>query len=275
VWGSIGAEDIVHDVCFLIDAKREQLILTGIPVSYIEAVPKLQELPIDTEALPLLLEHFELCNKPSNLYEFSFDVQESRVEALWRTMILNYAKNSTSNPPGEEWKSAFSALVACTFGQRLHESETKPAKDKALEALDEIYSNFGEELIAGELPSLEEIKDIEAMMNSSTKTSETLERRSGIVERAAQFITAWTWQGAPRQFFRAENGMLGSGMQLARPGDHIWFLQRMNTPVLLRPTETPDQFKIVGECYLHGCMNGELFSHRYLNKNSAKPIVIV
>jgi hypothetical protein len=189
-------------------------------------------------------------------------------------MILSSAEDSCSTSSPSEQKSSFYAWVAFVFVVGLQFLDHGPAKDKLLEDLDELFSNFGEELVAGEIPSLQELNDIEDIMSEAGLYAAVPELRF-IEERVQQSNNLMERYGLQRQLFRAKRGMLGSGSNLARPGDQVWLLQRMNTPVLLRPTETPDQFKIVGECYLHGCTNGELFSHGYLDRNSAKPIVIV
>jgi hypothetical protein len=275
IWGNTGHDEIVYDASFRIDVTRQRLTVMGIPLSCIEAVARVQERPIYDERLARLLEEFKLCYTLRQLYEFSFDTPESRVEALWRTMIMNFAEDSGSTPPPEEWKGMFYAHVVGAFSEVLLNSGTELARHEVLEALDGFYSHFAEELIAEEIPPLWEVQRI-ATMIPHLGTSPTVEAElRPISERATQFQNTLWQRGNKRQRFRAKNGMLGSGMKLARPGDQIWLLQRMNTPVLLRPEETPDQFKIVGECYLHGCMNGELFSHGYLDRNSAKQIVIV
>ena len=43
-------------------------------------------------------------------------------------------------------------------------------------------------------------------------------------------------------------------------GDQVWILENGNVPFVLRPTgKRGETFILVGECYLHGVMDGQLF----------------
>jgi hypothetical protein len=44
----------------------------------------------------------------------------------------------------------------------------------------------------------------------------------------------------------------------ARKGDQVWVLLGCSIPLVLRPWEHKDEFQVIGECYLHGYMNGEV-----------------
>ncbi|KAF8857796.1 hypothetical protein BDZ45DRAFT_674423 [Acephala macrosclerotiorum] len=59
-----------------------------------------------------------------------------------------------------------------------------------------------------------------------------------------------------RRFFITENGYMGLG----RPevGDEVWVLFGGDTPFVLRPsTSDPGCHLLVGDCYVHGLMDGE------------------
>ncbi|KAJ4991156.1 hypothetical protein SVAN01_03284 [Stagonosporopsis vannaccii] len=71
-----------------------------------------------------------------------------------------------------------------------------------------------------------------------------------------------------RCFFRTENGHLGLCFPHTRPGDEVWVLAGGKVPFVLRrpeaaslfveePTDVIQNLKMVGECYLHGFMDGE------------------
>lgn len=62
--------------------------------------------------------------------------------------------------------------------------------------------------------------------------------------------TAW------RRLFGTENGRMGLGPAAAKVGDSIAILLGCSTPMVLR--ETGGGWQLVGECYVHGAMQGEL-----------------
>ena len=65
----------------------------------------------------------------------------------------------------------------------------------------------------------------------------------------------------PRQF--RIKARLGLAPPSAEKGDIICVLFGCSVPVLLRPSTTKgreDEFTFIGECYLHGMMDGEAIS---------------
>jgi hypothetical protein len=53
----------------------------------------------------------------------------------------------------------------------------------------------------------------------------------------------------------SSNGFLGFTPITAQVGDKVYLLLGAEVPTLLRGVE--DEFAVVGECYVHGLMNGE------------------
>ena len=75
--------------------------------------------------------------------------------------------------------------------------------------------------------------------------------------------TSWIQTTADRKFFITEDGHLGTGPWNAQPGDEVWVLYGGDVPFLLRPIQNaPIQhsFRFLGDCYLHGFMDGEAIS---------------
>ena len=62
-----------------------------------------------------------------------------------------------------------------------------------------------------------------------------------------------------RRFFATCGGRIGLGPSRAAPGDRLCVVWFCPTPYLLRPTGDGDgRFRLVGECYVHGLMYGEV-----------------
>lgn len=63
--------------------------------------------------------------------------------------------------------------------------------------------------------------------------------------------------GSGRRFIRSSNDMLGFAPTLTRPLDVIAILHGSDVPIILRQNPELKLFKVVGQCYLEGIMNGE------------------
>ncbi|KAK0128770.1 hypothetical protein ONS95_000721 [Cadophora gregata] len=61
-----------------------------------------------------------------------------------------------------------------------------------------------------------------------------------------------------RVFCRTKNGYLGMLPVGSRPGDEICGILRAKTPYVIRK-KSNGCYQLIGECYIHGMMNGELF----------------
>jgi hypothetical protein len=60
-----------------------------------------------------------------------------------------------------------------------------------------------------------------------------------------------------RTFIITQKGYMGLGPAYTQPGDKIYVLAGGQVPFILRPTENIGVFSLVGECYVHGIMDGE------------------
>lgn len=65
------------------------------------------------------------------------------------------------------------------------------------------------------------------------------------------FVTACT----QRRIFSTEKCHIGLGPRAMQPGDHVCLLEGATVPIILRPSK--DGFKVVGEAYVSGVMQGE------------------
>ncbi|KAI0547896.1 heterokaryon incompatibility protein-domain-containing protein [Xylaria curta] len=65
-----------------------------------------------------------------------------------------------------------------------------------------------------------------------------------------------------RVVFKATNGLIGLGPDSMAAGDQVWNLLGGSVPFLLRKADgaTGKRFRLVGESYVHGIMNGEIWS---------------
>ena len=64
-----------------------------------------------------------------------------------------------------------------------------------------------------------------------------------------------------RQLFITEKGFIGMGPQTARVGDDVFVLKGGRVPFVLRGDGGDEgKFWLVGDCYVHGVMEGEVVS---------------
>jgi hypothetical protein len=60
-----------------------------------------------------------------------------------------------------------------------------------------------------------------------------------------------------RLLFTTSNGYMGLGPKMAQVGDLVYLFLGGELPYVLRRHEDTDTFQFIGECYVHGLMNGE------------------
>lgn len=66
--------------------------------------------------------------------------------------------------------------------------------------------------------------------------------------------------GSSRRLFRTDNGLLGTGMKSVAKGDEVWVLAGSQVPLLVRKKSNStcgNKFKLIGETYVHGVMHRE------------------
>ncbi|GJC78263.1 hypothetical protein ColLi_01101 [Colletotrichum liriopes] len=78
-------------------------------------------------------------------------------------------------------------------------------------------------------------------------------KEKAITETFVGAHTKWTYN---RRFFRTENRRFGWAVEGTRPGDIVVILYGCDYPFVLRYNEQR-MAKIIGDCYIHGLMNGE------------------
>lgn len=85
----------------------------------------------------------------------------------------------------------------------------------------------------------------------------------------APFLSPLGEIGAFRLLFVTRGGRLGIGPVEAKSGDQVHFFLGSQFPLLLRQQST--QFELVGDCYLHGVMEGD--AHKDFSKFTEIEIV--
>ncbi|KAF4211226.1 hypothetical protein CNMCM5878_002911 [Aspergillus fumigatiaffinis] len=103
-------------------------------------------------------------------------------------------------------------------------------------------------------PSMDEVE--KAYYSSSWlpwDESETLQ----LPAEGQEFHNALRRKHGRRRLFVTVNRSLGLGPASMAVGDEVWVLAGSGAAMVLRGTETEDEYRLVGAAYVHGIMNGE------------------
>ncbi|KAN0108649.1 Heterokaryon incompatibility protein (HET) domain containing protein [Hyaloscypha variabilis] len=94
---------------------------------------------------------------------------------------------------------------------------------------------------------------------------------------AAVYYASFRRTCSGRRFFITKKGYFGMGPAELSEGDQVYILAGGKVPLVLRPVSgsQPDTFELVGDCYIHGVMDGEaVIEHpMYSGKNPWKKAV--
>lgn len=87
----------------------------------------------------------------------------------------------------------------------------------------------------------------------------------GEVFKRRGFDETTVWAGyfesaTGRAFFATQKRHLGWAPKCADPGDLVCVFPGAEVPYILRSVGDQGQFRMIGECYIHGFMNGEAMS---------------
>ncbi|KAK0738840.1 heterokaryon incompatibility protein-domain-containing protein [Schizothecium vesticola] len=75
-----------------------------------------------------------------------------------------------------------------------------------------------------------------------------------------------------RALFATCTGYLGSGLESVRVGDEVWILAGASVPCVLRPTTGGKRYRLVGDAYVHGLMDG---NNSMVTSEKMESVVIV
>ncbi|KAI1035135.1 hypothetical protein LB503_011723 [Fusarium chuoi] len=170
------------------------------------------------------------------------DIEATR-EALWRTMVADTISEETSRAPESYswlldhklWQRGVAGVY--TYGFGLHDFM---ARNQHLR----LCGYTLEQLIFGHNKWLTRLR----MTVGDNYYNSTESQR----EALSWAINAMAW----RRLFGTKNGRMGLGTCAAELNDKVVLLRGCNTPLILR--EYNGGWKLIGECYTHGVMYGEV-----------------
>ena len=200
----------------------------------------------------------------------------SRVEILWRTMLgdTSWDKGLPETKTLRHYHlgDSFKEFVMVCVGSHISKS-----KDETTARMS-IASILDDMQCPSELPSMGNIDQyVEKLRDNIFWINDDPDARAVLdsLERSASlFLSDENLITTGRRLFRAGKGTLGLGPVFCRPNDQIWLIKNSHVPLILRPTST-GTFQLVGECYLHGFMRGQMLDNRWNLREEIGPVTLV
>ncbi|KAL2694721.1 hypothetical protein Neosp_001307 [[Neocosmospora] mangrovei] len=163
------------------------------------------------------------------------------IDAFWRTLIGNIGLGTHEYPVPKEWIGHFAAF----------------ALQSRAELLEYLASSHAAVRAEGEISSLTPgIDSILGALRNVLAPNESLGKDGRRFESTMHHVS-WS-----RRLFVTKTGYVGLSPPSAQPGDIVVLLSGGRVPFIVRK-EIPDSskyYRVVGETYVHGIMDGELLS---------------
>jgi hypothetical protein len=190
----------------------------------------------------------------SNLSE-RYHTGQSREEVIWRTLITNRGRDlvDASSAPAapvlypatKAFEPSFSAWILSRYCvASLNQHHTEPT---------DFPVNTSS---AGILPSKNDI--LEAVTKAREGIAEGKDSfLSSLIQSASYFDTHYS-RALLQRPFRTAQGLFGLGTQALRESDSIWIVPGCRVPLIFRAVSDSPRYRLVGGCYVHGFMDGEV-----------------
>lgn len=184
------------------------------------------------------------------------------VNTFWRTIIIDTYRDEKA---GETARKAFASfLVVRIFEYEYRLVQYNSLAPNALDTptpLDERFIPI--ETLLNELAARDPTGTIPnfGMVRQIIKEERTNVEFSGLNEEEKFFAESFRVANVGRRVFSTKENettelRLGLGPRSLRIGDEVWVVAGVNIPMVLR-REREGEWSLVGECYVHGIMDGE------------------
>jgi hypothetical protein len=175
---------------------------------------------------------------------------QSKLEALWRTLI---ADQEDGTAPAPEHCGRLFREALCYTGVQNHRSHKSQFRDLCapVERFMAVYPDCG-------LPSINEMEVMAQAKRGPLAESERMSQYSNSEKLYIDTFMNPVIDG--RKLFRTNNDLLGLCPDTAEEGDSVWIICGAKVPYILRSVPGSGSFRLIGEAYLHGFMQGEIFN---------------
>ena len=194
---------------------------------------------------------------------------EDRTEALWRNLVVN--RNGLVYPAPTTLGSSFKHMLSVWTAYHLYGNADEP-KNAQAQIQWEKWSCFdrlhmSSPSAAATIPSLEELRTFCVKWRTIVFSEDGEEKTNRFNEMCTQHMQ-YSQSAAhvynSRRLFTTRSGYLCVGPASTQLNDQIWVVSGGVTPLVLRPLDSGvgQYFKLVGEVYVHGMMDGEILDQK-------------
>ena len=237
-----------------------------------------------------------------------------RLEVLWRTLVLNRGSTKDTlpmiSPATPDLERSFLSAIGGMISFYLSTNRQDSAKviqtlaslspqlevnrelyatkvfralaplSHQLEVNRELYGSFDDRAVFIDFYRLMSVSMSTAVLCYKNHAAESFHKLASEIildyeTTAAPFVHLMATTGRGRRLFRTKGGLLGLARETIQNGDRVFIISNTHTPFLLRATTDPLSFRVVGDCYVHGFMNGEMLDDEWRIRDSIKPIRLI
>lgn len=211
-----------------------------------------------------------------------------RLEVLWRTLVVDRGDfpnvNPMRSPAAPELEHCFVSLIILMISKDLMQDRRDLMS--SFQALSLQLSQLqmgGEASRAGRHGGSYLVEGCLAVLRVLTWSSSSDERSrrmaadmlSEVMAAAQPFRQLIDCTARGRRLFKTKRGLVGLAPMNVQSGDHVYVIANARVPFVLRPTVDQLAFQLLGDCYIHGFMKGEMLSDRWGTRDLIKAISLV
>ncbi|KAL8829021.1 MAG: hypothetical protein Q9170_006349 [Blastenia crenularia] len=188
---------------------------------------------------------------------------QSRLEALWRTIVTDQTRNDHPAPTkvGSLLFQYLRALFRHAIFLQLVTSAENAKEGEQIQTTLESSPNVDK--LAKSDPSEQmpamygDLQSAVERMQEGLNFNEIIEIEDATYRKSVDAFYPYMNIPLRMRLFRTENSRLGMGPRSVSEGDEAWVFQGARVPFVLRPNLETGRYKLIGQAYVHGMMQGE------------------
>jgi hypothetical protein len=185
------------------------------------------------------------CEHELSINQNIYGTESKLCKAIWLSAVHNPRKYGSDEAPLFLVKT-FQELISGTFQQPLRNLKNW-IEDMKTAGEFKIHGRELKHWFSSTHTDMSELQMVGAPGLTSQET----------VEDDPKFWSAFQIGELGRRMMETGKGYVGIAHKQSRVGDSIVLLQGASVPIILRPCE--DGYRVIGEAYVHGIMNGEFW----------------
>jgi hypothetical protein len=220
--------------------------------------PEFLDTIVDTEIFALL----ELL---SDLLEHSSSIPSDLIDAFWKTIIKDTYRDEKAGDAARKALTSFLSVRIFEIEQSLVDagspplepldSQTPPAGDSPLKNVETLLNSISARDKTGTIPTYQIIRQIIEKGKADVEFT-------GVNEEEKFFAESFRLANVGRRLFctaedESKGVLLGIGPESLKKGDKVWVIAGADVPMVLRQGGGEGEWSLVGECYVHGIMEGK------------------